>query len=241
MLDAIIKDPENGAAVTNHVIFLHGYGSGGKQMSEHVGNTLGPLLPHTKFHFLNAPDHLGDDDQGYSYYSWFPIDGIESEPDENKQQLIASQFAQQRAYLINDYIDHLIHSENTGDQSIVLLGFSQGASMAYYAGLMRDKAIAGVFSLSGGALKNLDHIQSKPSVFLSAGDQEHQPYSGVPQQIDTYKKLKNIGFDVTAYILPNQGHDISLKARHLMASFTKTVLKTQNLGNSYGPSQNINP
>lgn len=201
------------------IIFFHGYGSGGVQMLDHVGNKLMPQAPGAVLRCPEGPQKLAEMD-GASYHSWFDIQDILDAP---SVDAVAPRAAA-AADAVNKYIDDVLKEEGIDESRLIIAGFSQGATMAFYAALMRDKPVAGVYSLSGGALRQIDEIKSKPPVALLAGEHEQGDYSGIPQAKATHKYLDNLGFRTDFAMLHGQGHDISDKAVELLAKLAEILI-----------------
>lgn len=216
-------DPQNGKKPEYLVIFFHGYGSNGALMAEHVGNLLGPLLPEAKIRCPDGPIEFYKMPDGKSGCSWFEIrdlfDGDTLPEDRSEIARRASAAAKD----MNDYIDKVIAEEGIPEDRVIIAGFSQGGTMAFYTGLLRDSKVAGVYALSGGALDLLEHPVSTPPVGLVAGGKEAQDYSGFPHAEKTHKALDAAGFFTDCVIIPGQGHDISPKSMELLSVFTRAV------------------
>lgn len=224
MLKDYSVDAKSGEKPEYLVIFFHGYGSGGQQMADYVGGLLGEKLPEAKLRFPEGPIELHRDDEGHSYHSWFDIQdmvGDGKRPDPDKIGPRAAQAAED----INAYIDKVIAEEGVSPDKVILAGFSQGATMAYYAGLLRDDPVAGVYSLSGGALDRLADPKSKPPVGLVAGGEEHSDYSGNIHAQKVVKELDEAGFLTQCVLVPGKKHEISPESMDLLAAFTRIVTK----------------
>ncbi len=201
------------------VIFFHGYGSSGEMMEDYVGNLLGPKLPEATIRFPDGPIELGRDDEGHSYHSWFDIQDVLDAPDID----VVGPRAEAAAEDINAYIDRVMVEEGYDADHVILAGFSQGGTMAYYAGLLRDEPVAGVYSISGGALTKLDNPKVKPPVALIAGELEDSDYSGNRHALRTHKLLDDAGFRTECVLIPGKYHEISEESLDLLAHFTHIV------------------
>ncbi|TAL33688.1 MAG: hypothetical protein EPN97_09205 [Alphaproteobacteria bacterium] len=222
MLTDHTVDPKNGKSPEYLVIFFHGYGSNGELMAEHVGNLLGPLLPEAKIRCPDGPIDIHTTESGIVLKSWFELRDIidgDKDPDSDEVGRRATGAAKE----MNDYIDKVIAEEGISKDRVIIAGFSQGGTMAFYAGLLRDEPVAGVYALSGGALDRLTAPVSKPPVGLVAGGRENQHYSGFPHAQKTHKALDDAGFFTDCVIIPDQGHDISWKSMELLSVFTRAV------------------
>jgi phospholipase/carboxylesterase len=223
MLTDHTVEPKNGGKPDYLVIFFHGYGSNGSLMAEHVGNLLGPLLPEAKIRCPDGPIEFYKMPDGKPGCSWFELRDIfdgDKLPDDRAE---IGRRASAAAKEMNDYIDKVIAEEGVPEDRVIIAGFSQGGSMAFYTALLRDHPVAGVYALSGGALNELIDPVSKPKVGLVAGAREAQDYSGFPHQELMRDKLGKEGFNVDCVIIPDQGHDISWKSMELLSVFTRNV------------------
>lgn len=216
-------DPQNGKPPEYLVIFFHGYGSNGELMAQHVGKLLGPLLPEAKIRCPDGPIEFYTMPDGKPGCSWFELRDLfdgDNLPD-NRAEI--GRRARAAAGDMNDYIDKVLAEEGIAPDRVIIAGFSQGGTMAYYTALLRDAPVAGVYALSGGALDQLGEPVSKPPVGLVAGAQEAQDYSGAPHQRKMQAELDTAGFNVDCVIIPDQGHDISWKSMELLSVFTRAV------------------
>lgn len=217
MLHDVVVSPPNGQRAENIIIFFHGYGSSGASMAQHVGNLLRDELPQTKIFFPSGPITIGQDREGNTYHSWFPVDDMLDNPDNDT----SAQRARMAVPQIQAYIDDVLKREGISEDRVIIAGFSQGASMAFYAGLLRDTEVAGVYSLSGGALDRLTDPVSKPPVALLAGAHENQGYSGHPMARATCDLLRDMNFKTDCIVLENQGHSITPESMRLLGQMTR--------------------
>jgi phospholipase/carboxylesterase len=221
MLKDFSVEPQNGGKPEYLVIFFHGYGSNGELMAGHVGRLLGKELPEAKIRCPDGPIVIHDQD-GLTLRSWFELSDLingDEVPDSDEVARRATAAAKQ----MNDYIDKVVAEESIPADRVIIAGFSQGGTMAFYTALLRENPVAGIFSLSGGALDRLANPASRPPVGLVAGGDEQQDYSGAPHARKTHAKLDAEGFFADCAIIPGQGHDISPKSMELLAVFSRAV------------------
>lgn len=211
-----IVDPPNGQLPQQVIIFFHGYGSSGESMAQHVGGLLAPHLQTARIYCPNGSILLGQDQDGNRYHSWFDVSDVLDNPDCD----VVAPRAHQEALDAQKYIDDVLRREGISEDRLIIAGFSQGGTMAFYSALLRTSEVAGVYCLSGGALDRLTQPVSKPPVGLLAGEREHQDYSGYPMAQKTRAQLDAQGFRVDCAVLPGQGHDISPEAVKLLAHLT---------------------
>lgn len=200
------------------VIFMHAYGSNAGEMARHVGEQLAPLVPSTVLRFPDAPLPVSWGGHGRS---WFDIEDVR---DQKADGNVMAPRAMGETWPVNQYIDRIMTEEGMPPRRVILAGFSQGATMAYYAGLMRSQPVAGVFSISGGALDLMTAPRTRPPVMLLAGERESSLYSGREQAEKTHPLLKKRGFRTAIYLTPDNGHDIDRKSIEVLAWFTDRMV-----------------
>jgi len=218
--------PKNGGAPKYVVIFLHGLGSNGQLMKDHAGGMLSLMIPDAKIYFPDGPDAVNADPGAQPYRSWFEVvhkpQGHSLTEEDSKA---ISGHALKAVPQMNAYIDQVLKQEGITEDRLILAGFSQGASMAYYAALNRDKPVAAVYSLSGGALHWIvDQAKSKPPVLLSAGGNEHSDYSGNRHATRVHPILEKAGFETECILIPGKEHEISHESMELLARLAHIVM-----------------
>jgi len=199
------------------VVFFHGYGANGREMAGYVGSQLAPLLPSAALRF---PDGHRPVPWGTEGRSWFMVEDMLDMPDGN----VAGPRALQETPMVNDYIDRIIREENIPASRVIIAGFSQGGTMAFFAALTREIPVAGVFSISGGALDQLASPRSRPPVMLLAGEREDSFYSGRQLAQKTHHLLLQRGFDSHLLLTPENGHNIDRRSIEELARFARTAL-----------------
>ena len=225
------RDTYSGKKPEILVIFMHGLGSSGHLMEQYVGDLLGPLLPEAKLRFPDAPVQMGWDN-----HSWFELrDVIDRDVADIRQAVVER--APFTAKQLNAYIDRVMAEDGIPPNKVIIAGFSQGGTMAFYTALMRDTEVAGVYALSGGALDLIPEINSKPPVQLAAGVEEQQDYSGVSMQERAEKFLKAKGFSVATTILDGQKHSITPKSMELLRDFAREKTAETPANNHANPGQ----
>jgi phospholipase/carboxylesterase len=197
------------------VVFFHGYDSCAKDMADYMGKTLSGAVPGLTVRFAQASLQTPWHGNGRS---WFYIeDHLDGPADGNV-------FAPRALAAMPDvhrYIDRVLKEENIHENNLIIAGFSQGATMAFYAALQRERPVAGAFCISGGALDQIKGIGSKPAVMLLAGADESSHYSGREQAIKTHALLKKHGFDCALYLTPGNGHNIDTRSIEKLIEFIK--------------------
>ncbi len=200
------------------VIFFHGDCSTGAKMADYVGRQLSPLLPSAALRFPDGTQSMPWDSEDRTWLY------IEKEMRDNPDGNILGPRAMNETPRINDYVSRVMAEEGMPASRVVIAGFSLGASMAFFSALLRDQPVAGVFSISGGALDQLSAPRSKPPVMLLAGEDEYSFYSGRQLAEKTHNLLLERGFLSTLFLTPANGHNIDRRSVEELAGFVKRVL-----------------
>ncbi|MFQ5764177.1 MAG: alpha/beta hydrolase [Rhodospirillales bacterium] len=192
-----VLQPASGAAPKQLVILLHGVGSDGDDL---IG--LAPyfqrilpdglfVAPHAPFAFDMAP--FG--------YQWFSLQDTGPEA-----RLAGTQTA---APILDAFIDVQLAATGLGEDSLALIGFSQGTMMALHVGLRRARGLAGILGYSGmlvGEELLADAIKSRPPVMLIHGEADDvMPFEA---QAAAVKGLEAVGVPVRHESRPGLGHGV---------------------------------
>lgn len=157
----------NGKA-ENAIVFLHGYTQSGRRMQE-ISEHIKGLFPNTVFYFPNGPERAP-----FGEYQWFGVPLLSIESIDEKSYAGMMSGAMDNVELILDLIDDIHAKQKISYEKISVVGFSQGAMMAVLTGLMSEKPLKKVVSLSGiPVLFTPDFqrgmIKNKPQVLLIQG------------------------------------------------------------------------
>lgn len=196
------------------VIFLHGHGSSGQLMADYMGPILSPMLPEAKLVFLSGPEM----DSSGTLHSW-----IEIMPESEVDKTVIGARMHAATASVNNAIDSIIQREEMKNRQVVVAGFSLGATMAFFAGLMRKKPVAGIYAMSAGALDQVTDPQSKSPVCLVIGEKEQLDYNGVEQNKAALKQLKAMGVMSVCEVIPDHGHEISKRVMELLSLMVNNV------------------
>ena len=195
----IIEDPalpyEDGKPV---VFLLHGWGSNPQDL---LG--LGKSL-NRKYNYLavEAPYKIGPES-----YSWFGIQFVEGEVN----QLDYDEFSVSLEKLLQ-LIESFKYEKQLKNKDIILMGFSQGATMALEMAIHHPNVFSGAIVLSGllandpSTYSNLSTSICDVDVFQAHGKQDPV----VP--IETARQVKDIFKDCDSYIFEkyDMGHQVTL-------------------------------
>jgi len=179
------------------VIFLHGYGSNEADLFG-----LHERLPATYTYLsARAPQTL---EQGS--YQWFQRKG-QGAYDGVTEELASS------AELIGQFVRAAVAKYHTQPDKVVLVGFSQGAVMAYEVGLRHPQSVRGIAALSGKILPLLAaQVNNSPElqrlgIFIGHGtDDRRLPYS---DGVQAHRLLLEAALQPQFHAYPGLGHSIS--------------------------------
>ena len=197
------------------VVLLHGYGANARDLIE-LADFFNEALPNS--HFV-APNAIENWEGGFpDAYQWFSLsNGITRKSFEETAKYIKS--SNQK---LKEFIDHKLEELNIESQNLFIIGFSQGAMMAKYQGLINDTKIAGVVGFSGRLiLPELtgEEINSKPNICLIHGkDDDVVEFSNFLESKEILESL-NVNFE--AHALDNLGHSINIEGIKIASEFLK--------------------
>jgi phospholipase/carboxylesterase len=132
---------ETGANPTAAVIWLHGLGADGHDFEPIVPELVRSGERALRFVFPHAPIRPVTLNNGFAMRAWYDIVSLERRGPEDEAGIRASQAT----------VEALIRRENARGipaARIVLAGFSQGGSLALFAGLRYGEKLAGMLGLS---------------------------------------------------------------------------------------------
>jgi phospholipase/carboxylesterase len=132
---------ETGANPTGAVIWLHGLGADGHDFEPIVPELVRPGERALRFVFPHAPIRPVTLNGGFAMRAWYDIVSLERRGPEDEAGMRASQAT----------VEALIRRENArgiATSRIVLAGFSQGGSVALFAGTRYAEKLAGIMGLS---------------------------------------------------------------------------------------------
>ena len=139
MLEAIVR--ETGVNPDASVIWLHGLGADGHDFADIIPALGLPADMPIRFVFPHAPVRPVSLNQGMAMRAWYDIYGIGREYRQDEPGIRKSSLA------VQELITHE-RAQGIGADRIILAGFSQGGSMALYAGLRYPERLAGLLALS---------------------------------------------------------------------------------------------
>lgn len=179
------------------VIFLHGFGSNEEDLFG-----LKDLLPQG-WTYLSVRAPMLVDNGGYR---WFARKAGEGDYDGETADL------QRSASLIEDFVAKATAKYHTRSDRVFLVGFSQGAIMAYEVGLRRPGTLRGIAALSGSLLPVLkaelkpDERLGELAIFIGHGTLDQAlPYASATRANEA---LQGIGLNPEFHGYPGMIHTV---------------------------------
>lgn len=199
--------PDRVGAVKQLVVLLHGMASTGAEILR-LSSALKDLFPDARFIAPDAPVQL-DNGKGNT---WF-------DPERQKIGLFHDDL-NQASYMLNKRIDEELERYGLLDSDVVILGYSQGGSVALHAGLHRSEPVSGVLSIAGPLLEAATlpaEMTASPDVCLIHGEQDGVvPIAQMWRAVD---RLMHLNVHVESHAIPGLGHDINNDAAKHAAIF----------------------
>ncbi len=191
------------------IVLLHGFGSDGADLIG-LAPELQPYLPSAAFASPNAPFRI---DGGYSWASAedrAPSRGLSAEAASGGAVLAA-------------FIDAELARYSLAPDRLILIGFSQGASLALNAGLRRPTPPAAVIAFAGSNIvaDGLPPGAKRPPVLLAQGKED--PRVRPEGQSEALKILEMIGAPAQGHILPGLEHGIDGREIRLAGELIRSV------------------
>jgi len=197
-LESDIIPPKSGNA-KQMVIFLHGYGSNGKDLLS-IGEEWAEELPDTIFLAPDAPESC---EQCPSGFQWFSIRAVDKDTLERERQIETA------VPILNDFIDEQLKKWDIDESNLLIAGFSQGAMMTAYTMPRRKNPCAGIISYSGMLIDAEDlkdsSIVKMPVLAIHGDEDDVVNYSNL---LDIQKGFEEAGFEVETALRKKLAHGI---------------------------------
>jgi len=197
------------------VVLLHGYGANARDLIE-LSEYFNKSLPNS--HFI-APNAIENWEGGFpDAYQWFSLsNGITRKSFEETSDNIKSS-----NQALQEFINEKLQDLDIAPKNLFIIGFSQGAMMAKYQGLISEEKIGGVIALSGRLiLPDLtgEEINSKPNICLIHG--RNDDVVEFSNFLESKKILESLDIEFEAHGLDNLGHSINLEGIEKASNFLK--------------------
>jgi len=184
------------------LVLHHGVGASAQHMVP-LGLRLAEQFPNAFIVSVQAPYAS---DISASGGQWFSVQGI---TDENRPARVAE--------VMPTFINNLRHWQQTSGveaRATAVLGFSQGAIMALEAAQAQAGLAGRIVALSGRYAQLPDHAPEKTTLHLIHGKSDPVIHYG--HCVAAAKRLVALGGDVTAYVIPYLGHEITSEVMELV-------------------------
>lgn len=197
------------------LVMLHGFGSNGKAMLG-LAKILSMALPDTTFLAPDAPDPAPGRPGGRMWYTIPELGG--SSPEEADLRLQAS------ARKLDAFLDDQLAAHGLPAAAMALLGFSQGAGLAYEVAPRRRDQLAGVIAIAGRMKRKVAlaaDVRSRPPFLILTGAEDHLLTSDETNQAAV--ALSQAGIPAMRVLMAGTGHGFSdeglVAAREFLKSF----------------------
>lgn len=200
--------------VRQQVILLHGVGANGADLIG-LADTWKEALPHCAFLSPDAPEHY---DMAPFGRQWFSLR-------DRSYEAMKAGLHKVRVFF-DHYLDGLLREFSLKPAQCALVGFSQGAMVALYAGLRHRAQLAGILSYSG-ALYGAEDLAmladaTKPPVCFIHGVADDVVPSEASHMAD--HALKQMGYETELHLCQGVGHSIDDYGLRKGAAFLQRVL-----------------
>jgi phospholipase/carboxylesterase len=200
------------------VIFLHGYGANGENLLD-LAYEFKRILPEA--HFI-SPNAIQPWEGGFpNAYQWFSLYnlGERKSLDKISQEIIQSNKT------LKNFIEDQLKRFNLPWNKLFLVGFSQGAMMSIYQGLIMPEKPAGIISFSGRVILPEsvgEKTITKPEICLIHGEVD----SVLPFEhfIDAKEIFTAQNITHEAHSFPNLDHTIDIHGIRVAMDFIKEKL-----------------
>jgi phospholipase/carboxylesterase len=186
---------QRGEAPAQLILLFHGVGSNAQSMVA-LGQAYARAFPQARVVAIDAPYASEPAPEGRQ---WFSVAGVS---DENRPQRVAA------ALPAFEYaVRHWQQQSGVDAAGTALVGFSQGAIMALESTLRSEPVAARVIAIAGRYARLPEQpLHEGSTVHLLHGKADTvMPYS---HAIEAALRLKSLGADFTADVLPFIGHEL---------------------------------
>lgn len=208
--------PARSGRTRSLVVLLHGFGSNGQAMLG-LGNTLSAALPDTAFLAPDAPDPAPGRPGGRMWYTIPELGGSSAIEADLRLQTSARQ--------LDAFLDDQLAAHGLPASAMALLGFSQGAGMAYEVAPRRRDQLAGVVAVAG-RMKRKEALaaeaRSRPPFLILTGADDH--LMATDETTETAAILAEVGILALRILMVDTGHGISDKGIAAGSDFLNSVL-----------------
>ena len=212
LLDGPRLAPLSGTA-RQLIVLLHGYGADGNDLIS-LGQVWQQALPDAAFVSPHAPQRVPEAPERHQ---WFALNRMETTE--------TATGAEAATPALESFIEAELKATGVSADKLVLVGFSQGAMMALYAGLRRKAAPAAILAFSGllpGRIPQPSPAGAYPPVFISHGDSD--PVVPPQMMFVALGALQQVGAEVDWHLARNVPHGIDPESLELAGQFLLKAL-----------------
>jgi phospholipase/carboxylesterase len=209
-LTTTVIKPENNILIKHAVIFLHGYGGDGKEISM-LSLSWKRFLPNTVFLSPNGHEKCEINPAGYQ---WFDLTR-----DDPEYILEKSKKAEIK---IKQFIEEVKNEYGLKNSQICLSGFSQGCMMSINLGLTSSENYNCIVGFSGKVINLVDLTERKISstkMLLIHGDKDAVVLPNFLLEAKDFLIRNNV--EVETKIIKNCEHYIPVEASSLALNYIK--------------------
>ena len=203
------------------IFLLHGYGDNAENFIP-IATYLNDNNLEANFYAPNAPFAVSQYPLGRQWFNPYP-NGIHYNKVGSEEKAIMQLECEESMRQLEKYINHLCLLNNLSHQDCFLIGFSQGAMIAYELGNFLRKTFAGCVMLSGRTLfpnkKDKNNFFINTPLLIAHGDQDD--LVNPKYFTETCQVTKSYGFVVEEHLIMGEGHTISSKMLQLVQNFVK--------------------
>ena len=203
-------------------VFLHGYNANGSAMKI-LNDSFCKIAPEGSiFLYPDAPFKVNDSNG----FCWFPF-VFDQDPFSINEEFVYESMRQVMPYLSNYISQKLVEHANFSYKDVILVGFSQGATLALHASMYFNEKICGAISFSGGLAnpnniikRNNNSIKKAPICLVHGLEDQILPYQFSERGC---KMLQEADFDVELHLLKNTKHLITPEAIKIAEKFIARI------------------
>ena len=202
------------------IFFLHGYG-------DHAENFI-PLAMHINYVSLsanffapNAPFIVPQHPLGRQWFNPYP-NGIHWDKAGQEEKAIMQNECESSIKQLKKYIDDICFLNKLSLKDCFIIGFSQGAMIAYELGRYLKSTLAGCVMLSGRILTSIkleNNLFVKTPLLVIHGQEDDIVKPKYLNEACNIAKIN--GFLFEHHLNEGEGHTISLKSLQLVQNFIK--------------------
>ena len=208
--------PARSGRTRSLVVLLHGFGSNGAAMLG-LAKTLSIALPDAAFLAPDAPDPAPGRPCGRMWFTIPELGGSSAIEADLRLQASARQ--------LDAFLDDQLAAHGLPASAMALLGFSQGAGMAYEVAPRRRDQLAGVVAIAG-RMKRKDTLaaeaRSKPPFLILSGAEDNLLTDDETAQTRT--ALSQVSIPAMRIIMAGVGHSVSDDGLATASDFLKSAL-----------------